>query len=326
MKRRDFITLVGGAAAWPLAARAQQPAMPVIGFLGTGSAAPIRDRVAAFLRGLNEAGFAEGRNVSIEYRWADNQYDRLPDLAADLVRRRVTVLVAPGGTAGALAAKALTTTIPILFSTSVDPVQIGLVASLSRPGGNISGIVDMAVDIATKQFGLLSELLPGATRFALLVDPRGPAAEPTIAQVKSAASSTGRQIEILTASTNFEIDSVFVSLAQKRAHALLVANQVLFFTRRVQLQTLATRHAIPTIYSGRVFVEAGGLMSYGSDANDRERQLGIYTGRVLKGEKPADLPVVRASKFEFVINLQTAKALGLEVPPTLLARADEVIE
>jgi putative tryptophan/tyrosine transport system substrate-binding protein len=324
MKRRDFLTLVGGAVAWPLAALAQQAATPVIGLLYTGSSAD--SRLAAFLRGLNEAGFAEGRNVSIEYRWADNQYDRVPELAADLVRRRVTVLVAPGGTPGALAAKSLTTTIPILFSTSVDPVQTGLVASLSRPGGNVSGVTDMAVDVASKQFGLLSELLPGATRFALLVNPRGPVAEPTIAEGKSAASATGRQMEVLTASTNSDIDSAFGSLVQKQVHALLVANQVLFFNRRVQLQSLATRHLIPTIYSGRVFVEAGGLMSYGSDGNDRERQLGIYTGRILKGEKPADLPVLRASKFEFVINLQTAKVIGLDMPPTFLARADEVIE
>jgi putative ABC transport system substrate-binding protein len=325
MNRRAVMAMLGGAATvWPLAAHAQQAAMPLIGFLYTGSSPHIR--LAAFLRGLNEAGFVEGRNVSIEYRWADNQYDRLPELAADLVRRRVSVLVAPGSTPGALAAKALTTTIPILFSTSVDPVKIGLVASLSRPGGNVSGITDMATDVASKQFGLLNELLPGATRFALLVNPRGPAAEPTIAEVKSAASATSQQIEVLMASTNLEIDSAFASLVKKQAHALLVANQTLFANRRVQLQTLAARHAIPTMYSGRAFVEAGGLMSYGSDGNDRERQLGIYTGRVLKGERPADLPVVRASKFEFLINLQTAKALALEVPPTLLARADEVIE
>jgi putative tryptophan/tyrosine transport system substrate-binding protein len=324
MRRREFITLAGGAAAWPFAVRAQQGATPVIGLLFTGSSAD--NRLAAFLRGLNEAGFAEGRNVSIEYRSADNQYDRVPELAADLVRRRVTVLVTPGSTPGALAAKALTTTIPILFSTSVDPVQTGLVASLSRPGANVTGITDMAVDVASKQFGLLNELLPGATRFALLVNSRGPAAEPTIAEVKSAASAASRQIEVLTASTNSDIDSAFGSLVQQQTHALQVANQVLFFNRRVQLQSLATRHLIPTIYSGRAYVEAGGLMSYGSDGNDRERQLGNYTGRILKGEKPADLPVLRASKFEFVINLQTAKVIGLQVPSTLLARADEVIE
>jgi putative ABC transport system substrate-binding protein len=275
---------------------------------------------------LNELGFVEGRNVAIEYRWANNQYDRLPELAAELIRRRVAVIVASGGTPGALAVKPLTTTIPILFSTSVDPVRMGLVASLSRPGGNVTGVTDMAVDVAGKQLGLLHELFPRAARFALLVNPGGALAEPTITEVKSAASAIGRQLDVFRAGTNAEIDVAFASLAQLRADALLVSNNVFFATRRVQIVTLAVRHTLPTISSGREFAEAGGLMSYGSNLNDREHQLGIYTGRILKGEKPADLPVLRASKFEFVINLQTAKTIGLDVPATLLARADEVLE
>jgi putative ABC transport system substrate-binding protein len=326
VKRRKFIALLGGAAAWPLVARPQQPALPVIGLLHTGSSAAFRERVAAFQRGLNESGFVEGKNVSIEYRWADNQYDRLPELAADLVRHRVAVIVAPGGTPGALAAKALTATIPIVFSTSADPVKIGLVASLNRPGGNVTGVTDMTVDVASKQVGLLHELLPGATRFALLVNPGGPLAEPTIAEVKSAVLALGGNIDLLEARTSSEIDAAFRSVVQEQTDALLVSSNVLFLTRRVQLQTLATRHAIPTIYSQREIVESGGLMSYGANNNDREHQLGVYTGRILKGEKPADLPILRAVKFEFLVNLQTARALGLEVPPTLLARADEVIE
>jgi putative tryptophan/tyrosine transport system substrate-binding protein len=327
MKRRTFITLLGGAAAaWPLAARAQQPAMPVIGYLHVGSPEATPDRLAAVRRGLSEVGFVEGRNMAIEYRWADNQNDRLTELAADLIRRRVAVIVAPGGTLAALMAKTLTTTIPIVFSGSVDPVQAGLVQSLNRPGGNITGITDMASDVAGKQLGLLHELLPGAVRFALLVNPGGASAEATILEVRSAASAIGRQIDVLRAHTNGEIDTAFATLTQMASNALLVSPNPLFSTRRVQLATLAIRYAMPTIHSQREFAEAGGLMSYGSNFRDRERQLGVYAGRILKGEKPADLPVLRASKFEFVINLQTAKILDLEMPPTLLARADEVIE
>ena len=326
MKRRQFITLLGGAAAWPLAARAQQPVMPVIGYLHIGSPEVLPDRLAAVRRGLSEVGFVEGRNIAIEYRWADNQNDRLSELAADLIRRHVNIIVAPGGTRAALAAKGLTTTIPIVFSASVDPVQSGLVQSLNRPGGNVTGITDMATDVAGKQLELLHELLPGAVRFALLVNPSGASTEVTITEVQSAASAMGRQIEVLRVRTPGEIDTAFKTLKQKEADALLVSPNPLFSTRRVQLASLAIRHAVPTIHSQREFAESGGLMSYGSSFTDRERQLGVYAGRILKGEKPADLPVLRASKFEFVINLQTAKVIDLDVPPTLLARADEVIE
>jgi putative tryptophan/tyrosine transport system substrate-binding protein len=327
MKRRELITLLGGGAvAWPLAARAQQAAMPVIGYLHVGTSAESRDRIAAFHRGLKELGFVEGRNVAVEYRWADNQFDRLPELAADLIRRGVAVIAAPAGADTTRVVKGLTTTIPIVFSTGVDPVQTGLVRSLNQPGGNATGVADVAVGVVGKRLGLLHELLPGAVRFALLVTPGTTSGESTIAEVESAAAAIGRQIEVLSATTNLDIDAAFARLAQKRADALLVAPQILFSTRRVQLVTLAARHAVPTMYYQREFVEAGGLMSYGSSIIDRERQLGVYTGRILKGEKPTDLPILRAVKFEFVINLQTTKTIGLDVPPTLVARADEVIE
>ena len=324
LKRREFITLLGGAAAaWPLASRAQQAAMPVVGYLHVGSPGVTPDRLAAVRRGLSEVGFVENRNIAIEYRWADNQSDRLTELAADLIRRRVSVIVAPGGTLAAVAAKSLTTTIPIVFSGSVDPVQSGLVQSLNRPGLNITGITDMTSDIAGKQIGLLHELLPGAVRFALLVNPNGASTEATMMEVRSAASAIGREIDVLRAATHGEIDTAFATLTQKGTNALLVGPNPLFSARRVQLATLAIRHVLPTIHSQREFAEAGGLMSYGPSFTDRERQLGVYAGRILKGEKPADLPILRASKFEFVINLQSAKILGLKIPPTLLARADE---
>ena len=329
MKRRAFLTLLGGAAAtWPLAVRAQQPAVPVIGYLNVASpeSGASREKLVAFRQGLNEQGYFEGRNVAIDYRWADDQYDRLPELAADLIRRRVVVIVAPNGTAATLVAKALTTTIPIVFSTSLDPVRSGLVQSLNRPGSNITGVIDMLVDLTGKQLGLLQELVPGAARFALLVNPKSPLAEVLIADAQRAASAIGKQIVVLTASNSRDIDAAFASLAQEPAGALLIGGDQFFGTRRVQLATLATRLAVPTIYSVREYAEAGGLMSYGSSATDRERQLGIYTGRILKGEKAADLPILRASKFEFVINLQTARTIGLEVPSALVARADEVIE
>jgi putative ABC transport system substrate-binding protein len=327
MKRREVITLLGGAAtAWPLAARAQQPAMPVIGYLHVGTSAESRDRVVAFHRGLKELGFVEGRNVAVEYRWADNQFDRLPELAADLIGRGVAVIAAPAGAESTRVVKGLTTTIPIVFSTGVDPVQTGLVRSLNQPGGNVTGVADVAVAVVGKRLGLLHELLPGAVRFALLVTPGITTGESTIAEVESAAAAIGGQIEVLSATTNLDIDAAFARLTQKRADALLVAPQILFSTRRVQLVTLAARHAMPTMYYQREYVEAGGLMSYGSSIIDRERLLGVYTGRILKGEKPTDLPIQRAVKFEFIINLQTAKTIGLNVPPTLVARADEVIE
>ena len=326
--RRTFITLLGGAALAPLlAARAQQAAMPVVGFLAVGSPEASANLVAAFRNGLSESGYVEGLNVAIDYRWAGNQYDRLPALAAELVRRKVAVIVATGGTVSVPVAKAVTTTIPIVFNMGGDPVQAGLIASLNRPGGNVTGISYMNVELGAKRLGLLHELLPGASRFAVLVDPNvSAAAESTVTDLQAAASTIARQIEVLAAGTNREIDAAFARLAQTRSDALLVSPFPLFYDRRVQILTLAARHAIPAIYPAREWAEAGGMMSYGSSFIDLFRQTGIYTGRVLKGEKPADLPILRATKFELVINLQTAKTFGIEVPPTLLGRADEVIE
>ena len=326
MRRRDFITLLGGAAAaWPLAARAQQPAMPVIGYLDGGSPETSAQVVAAIRKGLSETGYVEGRNVAIEYRWAEANYDRLPALASDLALRQVAVIVAMG-TPSAFAAKAATSSIPVIFGGGVDPVQAGLVASLNQPGGNVTGVTSMNAEIEAKRLGLLYELLPRATRFAVLVNPNNPLADVDIKDAQASAMATGRQIEIFTASTNREIDAAFASLAQMRADALLIGPDVFFTNRRVQLATLAVRHAVPAIYAFREFAEAGGLMSYGTSGTDRDRQVGVYTGRILKGEKPANLPVLRPTKFEFVINLQTARMLGLEIPPSLLGRADEVIE
>jgi putative ABC transport system substrate-binding protein len=327
MNRRTFITLLGGAAAWPFAARAQQPAMPVIGFLHIASSDGSADRLRAFRQGLKEAGFAERENVAIEYRWAENQTDRLPELAAELVRRKVAVIATTGGPAVALAAKTATTTIPIVFTTAGDPVAQGLVANLNRPDANVTGVSFLVATLAAKQLGLLHELLPGATRIAVLVDPNNTLpTEAFISDVRAAASAIRKQIDVLYASTGRDIDTVFESLAQKPVDALLVGPGAFFFNRRVQLVTLATRHAVPTIYGVREFVEAGGLMSYGTSLTDAYRQAGVYTGRILKGEKPADLPVIQSSKFEFVINLNTARAFGLSFPPGLLAIADEVIE
>jgi putative ABC transport system substrate-binding protein len=328
MRRREFITLLGGApAAWPLAARAQQVAMPVIGFLHGQSRDAYADRLRGFHRGLKDTGYVEGENVTIVYRWGENQIDRLPALADDLVRRQVAVIAAAGGIAAILAAKAATTTIPIVFTIIDDPVKLGLVASLARPGGNLTGINFLSGEVVAKRLELLRELVPAATRVAVLVNPtNGVDAETTVRDVAAAALTIGFQIQVLNASTSREIETAFATFVRERPDALFVGPDPFFGGRRVQLATLATRHAIPTAYALRDYAEAGGLMSYGANVADAYRQVGVYAGRILKGAKPADLPVVQASKFELVINTVTARMLGLTVPPSLLARADEVIE
>jgi putative ABC transport system substrate-binding protein len=327
MMRREFITLLGGAAAssvaGPLTARAQQPAMPVVGFLRSTTAAGSVHLVTAFRQGLNDAGFVEGQTVGIEYRWADDRPDRLPELAADLVRRRVAVIVA-NGLAAAEASKAATATTPIVFGTGADPVRTGLVASLNRPGGNVTGVIFTTGDLATKQLGLLHELVPNAAVIAVLQDPDVPEIDSGLRGVEAAGRAIGRQILFVKAASEFS--SAFAKMLQVGAGALLVGGGQAYVSQRRQLVALAVRHALPAVYVVREFVEAGGLMSYGSSMTDAYRQVGIYTGRVLKGENPADLPVVQSTKFELVINLGTAKALGLQIPDKLLALADEVIE
>jgi ABC-type uncharacterized transport system substrate-binding protein len=321
-----LIALIDGALAWPLATRAQQPTMPVIGFLYSGVPELSVGIVAAFRKGLAETGFVEGRNMAVEFRFAYNDTARLPELAADLVRHRVAVIATPGSTPAALAAKAATTSIPIIFSIGPDPVEIGLVASLSHPGGNATGVSSINAGLAAKRVGLMHELLPSARRFAVLVNPNNRNAEPLVKDAQAAGLGIGGEMEILAVSTTRDIDAAFASLMQKPVDALVISPDPLLDNRRLQLVTLAAHQRLPAIYSFRENVEIGGLMSYGSSVADRDRQVGIYAGRVLKGEAPATLPVIRATKFEFVINLQTAKALGLIVPPTLLATADEAIE
>jgi putative ABC transport system substrate-binding protein len=323
MKRRAFITLLGGAAAWPLT-RTQAQATPVVGFVRSTLLSDSTQLVTAFRQGLKELGFVEGENVAIEYRWAEGQYDRLRTLVADLVDRKVAVIAA--NSPSALAAKTATTTIPIVFTTGDDPMNLGLVTSLSRPTGNVTGVTFFAGAVVAKQLELLHELLPQATVISVLVNSNFPGAMFQLRDVQEAARTLGHPIHVLNASTGSEINTAFTTIAQQRSDALLVAGDPFFLSRVSQFVTLAARHAVPTIYAQREYVAGGGLISYGTSVTDAYRQVGVYVGRILRGAKPTDLPVVRATKFELVINLQTAKLLSLEVPPTLLARADEVVE
>ena len=327
MRWREFITLLGGVAAWPLAADAQQSKLPVVGFLHSALASTFAEHIPAFHKGLGEAGYVDGQNIRVEYRWAEGHNEALPALAADMVRRRVAVIVTPISTPATLAAKAATSTIPIVFVIGADPVKLGLVVSLNRPGGNATGISDVGVQLGAKRLALLQELMPSAERFAALVNPDNPGiTESFVSELQTAASVIGRKIEVVTASTNSGIDTAFGMMMKMRADAFLISPEALFVTRRVQLLTLAARHGLPAMYHRREFADAGGLMSYGSSLADQFRQTGLYAGRILKGEKPADMPVQLPTKFEFVINLQTAKTLGIQIPAGLLARADEVIE
>jgi putative tryptophan/tyrosine transport system substrate-binding protein len=327
VKRREFITLAGGAAAWPVAAWAQQPAMPVVGLLDPRSPDALADRLRGFRQGLKDTGYIEGENVAIEYRWAENQNERLPELAAELVRRRVAVIITPGGTASALAAKAATTTIPIVFVVAEDPVRLGLVASHARPGGNLTGINFLSTELTAKRLELLRELVPAATRVAVLVNPANTTnTESTLRDVEPAARAMGLQIQVLNASTSREINAAYATFVRERPDALFVSTDPFFNGRRVQMVHLASYHRVPATYGNRDVAEAGGLMSYGTNITDAWRQAGVYASRILKGAKPADLPVEQASKFELVVNAETARMLGITVPPTLLATADEVIE
>jgi len=327
MRRREFIALFGGAAAsWPLAVYAQQRPMPVIGFVNAASPGPLRQQIAAFREGLKNSDYVEGQNVAVEYRWAEGQYDRLPALVADLVRQQVSVIVAGGGAPAELAVKAATTTIPIVFSTGGDPVRSGLVASLNQPSGNITGVYHFATGLEAKRLGLLHEMLPKATPIAVLINPNYADAENQLRDVQEAAARLGVQLIIVRADAESDFDAAFSDLVRQRAGALLVSASPFFNTRREQLVVLAARHAVPAIFEWRDFAVAGGLMSYGTSLADAYRQVGVYAGQILKGAKPVDLPVVQSTRFELVINMSTAKALGVDVPPTLIARADEVIE
>jgi ABC-type uncharacterized transport system substrate-binding protein len=327
MRRRNFIALLGGAAAWPLAARAQQAAMPVVGFLGSASSELWVNRLRQFHQGLGEMGYVEGRNVAIEYRWAENQNDRLPELAADLVRRQVTVIAAPGSTPAALAARAATATVPIVFFTAGDPTAAGLVATFARPGGNVTGAITLGLEVGPKRLELLHELVPTATLMALLVNPASPTlSQPITRDTQAAARTLGVDIHVVHASTELDFENVFATVARLRAGGLVIGPDALFSSRSDALAALSLRHAVPAIYQFREFAAAGGLMSYGGDYTDGFRLAGVYTGRILNGEKAAELPVQQSTKVELVINLKTARALGLTVPLTLLGRADEVIE
>jgi len=327
MRRREFITLLGGATiAWPLAARAQQAALPVIGFLSSASPDDYTIRLRAFRQGLKDAGYVEGQNVTVEYRWAEDQYSRLPLLAAELVRRKVNVIVAGGGTPSAVAAKAATETIPIIFAVAVDPVKTGFVANLKRPGGNLTGVTNLNVEVAQKRLELLHELLPTATVIAALVNPTSALTEPFLQALQPAARALGVQLRVLQASTDRDLDAAFAKLVELRASALVISPDIFFNAHTEQLAALSLRHAMPTIFQQRTFVAAGGLLSYGSDESEYYRLVGIQAGKILKGEKPADLPVMQSTKVELMINLKTAKALGINVPLPLLGRADEVIE
>ena len=326
LRRRQFLTLLGGAAAWPFAARAQQRPMPVIGYLGPESPAVFASRVRAFRQGLGETGYAEGRNVAIEFRWAESQHNRLSALAADLVGRQVAVIVAPGGAPGALAAKSATTTIPIVFEMGADPIAIGLVGNLNRPGGNLTGVSSLNVQVTPKRLEILHEVVPAAAEIAVLVNPTSPTTDSQLRNLQAAARALGLQLHVLHASTERDLDAVFVTLLQLQAGGLVVASDGFFATHSEQLATLTVRHAVPAIHQSRDFAIAGGLMSYAGSFSESHRQAGVYTGRILKGSKPAELAVQQVTKVELFINLKTAKTLGITFPLSLLGRADEVIE